>query len=158
MENSRKTQSFTKLRSLVKRKKPKPSDSNPDSPQLESIQNTQKDTHNVDEECVDRQQVKARYVQAATFLQEAVRKHQSQGKCFDFPDLSGEMEEFNDQEFRDKLSMAMNGYKESIQNQIVWGKCGQAIQCVFTALSPFAKNFLLIAREGQAVIPLFHLY
>ena len=66
-----------------------------------------------------------------------------------------EMEEFNDQEFRDKLSMAMNGYKESIKNQRAWGKCGQAIQCVFTALSPFAKNFLLIAREGQAVIPFF---
>ena len=95
MENNRKTQTFNKLRNLVKRKNPKPSNSNPGSPQLESVENTQEDTHNAGEEYVDRQQVRARYVQAATLLQDAMRKNRSQEKSFDFPDLSGEMEEWD---------------------------------------------------------------
>ena len=59
MRNSRK---FNKLRNLIKRKNPKPSNSNLDSSQLDSIKNTQEDTHNAGEEYTDRQQVKARAV------------------------------------------------------------------------------------------------
>ena len=151
MESGQKPRKFAKLRRLVNPRS-KISASNPNSPQLASIQSGQEDIHHVDEWFGDRQQVKDRYVQAATLLQEAVKTHKTQGESFDFPNLSGEMEEFNGSEFREKMNMAMVSHKNSIKNQRVWGKCGDVIQCVFTALSPFAQNFLLIARDSQAVI------
>ena len=148
MESSQKPRKFARFLKSINPKS-KISASNPDSSQLASTQSSQTAIHDVDGEFGDRLQVKDRYVKAATLLQEAVKTH---GESFDFPNLSGEMEEFNGSEFRDKMNMAMRGHKNAIKNQGAWGKCGDVIQCMFTALSPFAQNFLLIARDSQAVI------
>ena len=32
--------------------------------------------------------------------------------------------------------------KKDIKDETAWSKCRETIECVFTALSPFSKNFL----------------
>jgi hypothetical protein len=156
MKNASKRRISGKFRSLINRKDSKRHAASSESPRIASIWNSrgcpglQKDV----KEFGDRQQVEDRYVQAATLLKEAVKGCQNPWESFDFLDLSGEMEEFNDSQFRDKINTVLTRFKNSINDQTAWEKCGQAVRSVFTALSPFAKSFLLIAKEGQTVIPL----
>lgn len=154
MESNQKPRTLNKLRRFVTRKESKISKSNPAPPKHPSIENNQV-IHDVNRELGEDQQVKARYIQATKLLQDAVAGHQ--GEPFLFPDLSGEMEEFNDMEFREKLDITIDRYKTSMKNPKALEKCRYAVQCMFTALSPFAKNFLQIARDGQAVKPPSHL-
>ena len=151
MESNRKPRTLEKLRRFLPRKEPKPSKSNPSSSEPPSAEDNEEVAHSVNQGMGHDQQVKARYIQAAKLLQDAVAGQQ--GESFVFPNMNGEMENFNDEEFRDKLNIAIEGYKTSMRNPKTLEKCRHAVQCVFTALSPFAKNFLSIARDGQAVKP-----
>ena len=47
--------------------------------------------------------------------------------------------------------------ESSIKDRKGWSTFTYAVECVFTALSPFAKNFLTVAKDAQAVFPLFPL-
>ena len=98
----------------------------------------------------DIERTRERYKEASKLLQDAVRGHQN-WRAFDFPELVGEPEGFNDSKFKDKINEVLKSRNEAMQNLSGWGKCTHLIQCVFTAFSPFAKNFLTIAKEAQQV-------
>ena len=99
----------------------------------------------------DRQRTRARYLDAVKLLEEAVKAYQGRWGSFDFPELKGEPENFEDSLFREKINTVMDARKNDVSDQTVWAKCRDAVQCAFTAFSPFAKNFLTITKEGQAV-------
>jgi hypothetical protein len=99
----------------------------------------------------DKQRTGRRYLEAAKLLEGAVKGQEGRWKVFDFPELKGEPDEFNDALFKDKLNMAMESKRNAIKNQTAWEKCKHVVQCSCTALSPFAKNFLIIAKEGSSV-------
>ena len=99
----------------------------------------------------DRKETKERFVNAATFLQQSLKLWQEDSENpLNFPELAGEPETF-DSQFRKKLNQVLDSRKESIEDKSAWSKFGETIVGIFTALSPFAKNFLNVAMEGQAV-------
>jgi hypothetical protein len=99
----------------------------------------------------DRQRTVRRYIEATKLFDDVVKKQKGRWKVFDFPELSGEPDGVNDTVFKDKLNLAMEAKRNAISDQTAWEKCKHTVQCCFTALSPFAKNFLLIAKDGSSV-------
>src|SRR5277367_2233392 len=99
----------------------------------------------------DKERTRERYKEASELLQDAVKRHQKWG-AFDFPELTGEPEGFNDSQFKDKINAVLRSRKQAMEGLPGWRKCEHAVQCAFTAFSPFAKNFLTIAKEAQQVL------
>jgi hypothetical protein len=99
----------------------------------------------------DTQRAHARYIDAAKLLEQAIEDFAgSRKQQFEFPELKGEPD-FNDLVFRKKFNTALEAFKPSGKNVGTWGKCRHALQSLFTAISPFAHNFLTIAIQGAAV-------
>jgi hypothetical protein len=106
----------------------------------------------------DREETKQRFVKASQTLEDALKvwkrwKYAEPGST-EFPNLAGEPERFDD-EFRNKLEKIMETRKASLKDKSIWAKSGDTIVAIFTALSPFAKNFLSVAIQGQPVRPLW---
>ena len=99
----------------------------------------------------DRQRTRTRYFDSAKLLEDAVKANEGKWGSFDFPELRGEPEDFDDSQFREKINTVIDARKNDINDQNAWAECRHAVQCAFTAFSPFAKNFLTIARNVQAV-------
>jgi hypothetical protein len=99
----------------------------------------------------DRERTKERNQKASELLQDAVKGHEKWG-AFEFPDIPGEPKGFNDSKFKEKLDAVLESRNQAMKHLSGWGKCGHAIQYTFTAFSPFAKNFLTIATQGQSVV------
>lgn len=100
----------------------------------------------------DRQRTKARYLGAVKALEEAIKGHEKQWGSYDFPELGGEFENFNTPQLKDKISEALEARERQMGDRKAWGKFRHAIECVFTAFTPFARNFITIAKEVQSVI------
>jgi hypothetical protein len=102
-------------------------------------------------ESSDTHRAHARYIDAAKLLEQAIKDFAgSRKQQFEFPELKGEPD-FNDLAFREKFNTALEAFKPSGKNVGTWGKYRHAMQSLFTALSPFAHNFLTIAIQGAAV-------
>lgn len=142
MESPQRVRKRDRIGALFRRK-----DQTPITP--ESQQTPQTDSGVT--ESADRQRTKARYREAAKLLEEAVKGRESQWGKFEFPELAGELEDFDVADFKDNINSVLEKRKGAVKDDTTWGKCEHAIQCFFTAFSPFAKNFLRIAKEGQAV-------
>ena len=99
----------------------------------------------------DRQRTRTKYLDAAKLLEETVKRHEGIWGSFNFPELGGEPEDFNDLLFREKINVILDNRKSEVKDQTAWQKCRHVVQCAFTAFSPFSKNFLTIAKDGQAV-------
>jgi hypothetical protein len=99
----------------------------------------------------DRQRTKARYVEAAKLLEEAVNGREDLWGSLDFPGLDGELDDVDDSQFKIRVDSLLESNKNRVKDRNTWAKCGHTIECFFTAFSPFAKNFLTIAKEGSAV-------
>jgi hypothetical protein len=99
----------------------------------------------------DRERTKERYEAAATLLEESLKHRQGHWGSFEFPELSGEPEKINDSQFRRKIELALESRRNSVKDKTGWSKGKDIVECIFTALSPLSKNFLTIAKEGQAV-------
>ena len=99
----------------------------------------------------DRQRTRTKYLEATKLLEETVKAYEGRWGSFHYPELRGEPEDFDDSLFREKLNIVMDALKNEVNNQTAWEKCRHIVQCAFTAFSPFAKTFLTIIKEGQAV-------
>jgi hypothetical protein len=126
----------------------------PSSPQTSPALNIPQPTVNIEADLSDRKETKERFLKAASLLRQSLKGWQDDdGVPMDFPELAGEPETF-DSQFREKLNMVLDGRKESIKDKSSWSKCAETVEGIFTALSPFAKTFLIIAKEGSSVKPL----
>jgi hypothetical protein len=99
----------------------------------------------------DRRRATTRYLQAAKALEGVVNGCKSQWGSFNFPELKGEPLNPTDLQFKRRIDTVLEAQKGGLKDQAAWEKCKHAIQCVFSALSPFAKNFLAIAANAQSV-------
>ena len=102
----------------------------------------------------DRQRAQIRYKEAADQLKEAIKIRKGSWGSFDFEELSGEPEGFDDSQFKNKINAVLISRETSIKDRKGWSKFTYAVECVFTAFSPFAKNFLMVAKNAQSVMPL----
>ena len=101
----------------------------------------------------DRQQAVNRYKKAAEQLKEAIKIRKRLWGSFDFEELSNEPEGFDDSEFKNKINAVLTLRESSINDRKGWSKFTYAVECVFTAFSPFAKNFLIATKDAQSVMP-----
>ena len=99
----------------------------------------------------ERQRTRAKYLDAAELLRETIEMYKGQWGSFDFPELNGEPEDLNDSLFRETINAVMDARESVVADRSAWARCKHAVQCAFTAFSPFAKHFLIIAKQGQAV-------
>ena len=99
----------------------------------------------------DKQRAQTRYEEAANQLKEAINIRKGLWGSFNFEDLSGEPEGFDDSQFKNKINVILTSQEMSIKDRKGWSKFTYAVECVFTAFSPFAKNFLMITKNAQSV-------
>jgi hypothetical protein len=92
-------------------------------------------------------------MEAANILEEAIQGQEKRWGKFEFPELNGELERFDLSQFTTYINMLLDSCENKVQDETSWGKCEHVMKCLFTACSPFAKNFLMIAKEGQSVLP-----
>jgi hypothetical protein len=150
METPRKPRKHDRISSWIRGKKspPNPSPANPTS-----TQTTRGSPPRIEGDYGDRQRTNERYLEAAVLLEQAVKGRREQGDSdsYDFLEISGEPEKFDDAQFRNKINLALESRKGAIKDQTALSKCKNTVGCIFAALSPFAKNFLIIANDAQSV-------
>lgn len=54
-------------------------------------------------------------------------------------------------QFKNKINAALIARETSIKDRKGWSKLTDAVECVFTALSPFAKSFVIVVNNAQSV-------
>jgi hypothetical protein len=123
----------------------------PTSPaQTSSSQSSSQEPPVQSTESADTRKTRNRYNDAVRFLREAIEVHGGeQWKALPLPELEDKPEDWHDSQLREQIDEAMKAV--SIKDQGAWEKCRHIMQCIFTALSPLAKNFLTIASTGSNV-------
>jgi hypothetical protein len=110
---------------------------NPQSPEYGSID--------------DRERTKQRYVTAAEELKKAVQLHPPGWEIFELPPLSDISVVDPIPQMRSEIDKILASRMNSANNQSIWSKGKNLVEKFFTVLSPFAKHFLLVAREAAKV-------
>src|SRR5271170_7337264 len=102
----------------------------------------------------DRQLAQNRYKEANSRLKELIKNGKGPWDSFDFEEeFSREPPEgFDDSQFITKINEILISREKSIKDRKGWAKFTYAVECIFTAFSPFAKNFLTVAANAQSVI------
>lgn len=116
-------------------------------------------SHVADCDYNDEQRARSRYKDAADQLKEAIKARKDTWDSFDFDELSGEPEGFDDSQFKTKINAVLTSREASIKDKAGWSKFTYSLERVFTACSPFAKNCLIVAKNAQSVMRfLFQLF
>ena len=102
----------------------------------------------------DGQVAQNRYEKAASRLKEAIKFRKGPWDSFDLEEFTREPEGFDDSQFKNKINAVLTSREKSIKDRKGWAKLAHAVECVFTAFSPFVKNFLTVAANAQTVIPI----
>ena len=90
-------------------------------------------------------------MEAAARLKEVIEEHQGPCGTLEFEELSGELEGLSDFQFLQKINAAIDARRHTVTDESTWNRLKKVAECIFTATSPFAKNFLAIANESQSV-------
>jgi hypothetical protein len=148
MEGNQKPRKDSRIPALFRRKKPAST-----SPAQTSSSQSSQGSPTQSMESADTQKTRNRYNDAIKFLQDTIEAHGSERwrelRLYKF---GGEMEDFHDSQLRDQIDEALKILNISIEDQSILGKCRHIILCMFTALSPLAKNFLTVAMTGSNVL------
>jgi hypothetical protein len=93
-----------------------------------------------------------RYQKAVKVLRETLRgKSNSAWGSFELPELDDLSDLDGLRKVREGINVATEFRKESLKNPSMLSKLNVIMERTFTAMSPFAKNLLAIAKEGQSV-------
>ena len=101
----------------------------------------------------DRQRALNRYKKAVEQLKEAIKIRKGPWDSFDFEEFNDEPEGFDDSQFKNKINAILISRETSIKDRKGWSKFTYAVEYVFTAFSPFAKNLLMVTKNAQSVMP-----
>jgi hypothetical protein len=103
----------------------------------------------------DRNQTTIRYSEAYNALRKAIERDNSLSAVFD--ELSTNPEG-DDSMFINKLHSVLESQNSKVNDRSAWGTCKSTVKYLVHTFKPFAKNFLVIAREGSAVYTFFRSY
>jgi hypothetical protein len=99
----------------------------------------------------DRKRTEERYIAAVSSLQEAIKQRSaSWGEALNFPNFDDVLEGQDIPNLRDVIEKKLKPM-ENPGNPTVLAKGRKLMEQAFIVLSPFAKNLLVIAKEGQSV-------
>jgi len=99
----------------------------------------------------DAERTKARYEKAAKKLLKSLELGRRNWEGFTFVDNHDVSQTIS--QMREELEIAMNSWKVSAENRGLWSKAKHTTAQVFTATSPFLKNFLTVAKSADSVCP-----
>ena len=151
MSSNRKPRKPNRIITLFKRKDQRQEIPCPQTTSVQTSHSLEQSLPPSDAKTGDRQRTRTRYFDSAKLLGDVIKANREKWGSFDFPELKGEPEDFDDSQFREKINIVMDARKTDINDETAWAKCKHAVQCAFTAFSPFAKHFLTIAKDVQAV-------
>jgi hypothetical protein len=97
----------------------------------------------------DRQQTKTRFVEAYHALRTVIEKDNSLRPAFE--EFSTDPEGIDDSIFINALNRALEYQNSKIKDRSAWGTCKSIVKYLVHTFKPFAKNFLMIARDGSSV-------
>jgi hypothetical protein len=111
----------------------------------------------INAETGDTERARRKYLDSVKLLEEAIKSNEDTWGSFNYPELKGEPKDLDDSLFREKINAVIDARKSAVNDRNALAKCKNTVQCAFTAFSPFARNFLTIAKDVQAVfaIPYF---
>ena len=90
-----------------------------------------------------------RYTKAVKDLKKSLELGRENWVGFAFPDVESVSETITP--MRGELETALNAWKLSRENPDLWSKAKQRAAQIFTATSPFFKNFLTVSMNAQSV-------
>jgi hypothetical protein len=93
-----------------------------------------------------------RYAKAVTDLKKSLELGRENWEGVALPDVEGVSGKIT--QMRGELETALNAWTLSRDNPDLWSKAKHRAAQVFTATSPFFKNFLTVAMNAQSVRPL----
>jgi hypothetical protein len=101
----------------------------------------------------DRKATEERYKTAAKQLEDALKIRRANWKVFDIPTVSLDLSA-NDPipQLREQINSTLEARRNLVENRDFWAKGKNIVERTFTAMSPFAKNVLVIAQQGAAVL------
>lgn len=97
----------------------------------------------------DSERTRLGYAKAAQRLQKALELGRTNWKGFTFSDDRDIPETVS--QMHVELEVALKSWKVSRENPDLWSKAKHIAEQMFTATSPFFKNFLTVARSAQSV-------
>jgi len=92
-----------------------------------------------------------RYRNALGRLEEALKHVQGSWTPFRSSELDVIPEDGDPTQLRGAISDILKSYETSVKSTTRWAKCKRVIEVIYTALSPFVKNILVIMVDSQAV-------
>ena len=96
-----------------------------------------------------------RYRNALGRLEDALKRAQGDWKSFRSSEFDVIEEGSDPSQLRGAISNVLKAYETSVKSTTRWAKCKRVIEVIYTALSPFVKNLLVIVVDSQAVLSLF---
>ena len=127
-------------------------DSTSDKPVLSTTRDVKDSAQSVSRGLGDHKRTTLRYAKAVKDLKESLELGREHWKGFAFPDVEGVSETIT--QMRGELETVLNVWTVSRENPDLWSKAKHRAAQVFTATSPFFKNFLTVAMNAQSVRPL----
>jgi hypothetical protein len=102
----------------------------------------------------DREATERRYKKATENLEAALKLPRKNWKTFEIPDFKN-LVNVNDPipELREAIKKTLDARANAITDKSLWAKGKRWTEGIFTAVSPFTKNVLLVAKDGASVIP-----
>jgi hypothetical protein len=97
----------------------------------------------------DYERSRSRYTEAVKQLKESLELGRAKWEGFTSPDVDGVAETIV--QMRGDLELMLNSWKVSWENPNLWSKGKHMVTQIFTATSPFFKNFLTVAHNAQSV-------
>ena len=98
------------------------------------------------------QRTEQRHMEASEQLKGALMM--AQGKWKGFRGSSdGIPEGIDPSQIREAINEFFVSHARSVKSQSRWAKCKNVIERVYTAVSPFIKNILVIVTQGSGVLP-----
>ena len=101
----------------------------------------------------DIKRTEERYKKAVLKLEESLKVRRANWETFEASKFDGTAKDDPIPELREQINKILEARKAPINNQDYLARGKRAIERGFKAMSPFAKTFLRMAKEGQSVIP-----
>ena len=98
----------------------------------------------------DRKRTEEKYLAAVSLLQQAIKQRSTGWEVLNLPKFDDVVEGQDLPTLRHVIEKKLKPI-ENPGNPTVWRKGRKLMEQAFVVLSPFAKNLLLIAKEGQSV-------
>jgi hypothetical protein len=102
----------------------------------------------------DREKTEGRYKEAVEQLKKSVKLPRKNWETFEIPDFKN-LVDVTDliPQLQEDIKKTLDARKDAFKDQNFWSKSKRITEGIFIAISPFAKNFLFVAKQGSNVFP-----